>query len=164
MDRFFASDTHLGSLRTARQRGFSTVEEHDEAVISSLQSLPKRSKLWILGDVAMTLKTLSLFEEVSCAQKVLLLGNHDKFRASEYLRYFDDIIGPITYKKTWLTHQPMHPQELFGKPNIHGHIHAFGSTSNLHGSYFNVCWDFHRGAVVFEDIVQHFMLSGVKMS
>lgn len=36
----------------------------------------------------------------------------------------------------WLTHPPMHPAELRGKPNIHGHVHFATVPDN---DYINVC-------------------------
>lgn len=50
---WFTSDLHLGHEFIAKDRGFATVEEHDEAVIGSLQRIPADgSQLWILGDLS----------------------------------------------------------------------------------------------------------------
>jgi calcineurin-like phosphoesterase family protein len=44
------------------------------------------------------------------------------------------VAGIIKYKGFWLSHAPIHPEELRGKPNIHGHVH----TNTLNDSrYFN---------------------------
>lgn len=52
---WFTSDLHLGHEFIAKDRGFATVEEHDEAVLQSLRSIPTTGKvkpeLWILGDL-----------------------------------------------------------------------------------------------------------------
>ena len=36
---------------------------------------------------------------------------------------FDDVQGFVKYKDYWLSHCPIHPNELRGKYNLHGHVH-----------------------------------------
>ena len=153
MNRFFTSDLHIGHASVARLRNFNSIEEHDNAIIESLQKLPKKSKLWILGDIAWNEASLMRLREVSCKIKVAILGNHDTMLARTYLEVFDDIIGPVKYKKLWLSHHPIHPQEMYRcKGNVHGHIHMYGATPKLALPYYNVNWDFHKGGVPFEKI------------
>jgi calcineurin-like phosphoesterase family protein len=52
-----------------------------------------------------------------------VLGNHDIFPISEYQKYFTKIHGLTKYKGFWLSHAPIHSEELRGKINIHGHVH-----------------------------------------
>ena len=150
---YFTSDLHLGHSLAAKKRGFGSVEEHDKSVIKSLFVAKKRDKLFILGDIAMQKDRLALIAQLPCKNKVLLLGNHDKFHAMEYLAVFQDIIGPVTYKDYWLTHIPMHPQELYRRNgNLHGHIHKGGASPSLDLPYFNVNWDWHRRPVLYQEI------------
>jgi calcineurin-like phosphoesterase family protein len=55
--------------------------------------------------------------------KHLILGNHDEFTLETYKPYFNKIHGFVRYKGMWLSHAPIHPQELRGKVNVHGHNH-----------------------------------------
>lgn len=160
MDLYFTSDLHLGHAFAAEKRGFASQDDHDMAVLNSLCALPKHSKLWILGDIAWGLKELRLLEEVPCETMDAVLGNHDKLHISQYQLVFDNVHGARSYKSFWLTHIPIHPQEICHQHdmlgNIHGHIHKGASTDELPLPYFNVNWDFHRGPVRFDDIVKAF--------
>lgn len=92
--------------------------------------------------------------------KILILGNHDYLKASELLTVFDDIVGPMKYKGFWLSHHPIHQQELYNKPNIHGHTHnqrillGDGSPDKR---YFPVCPEHHKySPVSFESIKEFY--------
>lgn len=152
-DRYFTSDLHLGHPHAAKMRGFSSVAEHDEAVILSLLDLPARSKLWVLGDIAYNPQALALLHACPCTVKHAVLGNHDKMHTREYLKVFRSVEGAVRYKKLWLTHIPVHPQELYRcMGNVHGHIHKSGATKNLGMPYFNVNWDNWLRPVPYEEI------------
>lgn len=153
MKRFFTSDLHLGHRLAAEKRGFDTLDEHDAAVFDSLVQLPRRSKLWVLGDIAFSARGIEILKALPSTQVVAVLGNHDKLPASRCLDVFDDVHGALKYKGWWVTHIPIHPQEMYRcKGNIHGHIHKGAATPELPLPYFNVNWDFHRGPVAFEEI------------
>lgn len=131
---FFIGDTHFNeesiiSRYKNSRPGFDTIEEHDEHIINKISSTvyKKNDILWHLGDVAMgkdpdiLRKTIG---RINC-RKFLVLGNHDAFHISEYMKYFEKIYGFINYKKFWLSHVPIHPQEFYKKKlNIHGHLHG----------------------------------------
>ena len=55
-----------------------------------------------------------------------------------YAWAFDDVMGGFSYKGVWLTHIPIHPDELRGRPNIHGHTHNHIINDNR---YLNVCME-----------------------
>lgn len=129
---YFISDLHLGH-RTALEhtrgcpgafRGGSTVDEHDEWVIQQCLSVRpnKRTLWWILGDVCMEASKLDLLKRLP-GKKRLILGNHDKFETEDYLRYFEWVGGTVKSYGLWLSHVPMHPHELAGMLNVHGHCH-----------------------------------------
>lgn len=112
----------------ARYRGFETVEEHDEHIITTLQNtIHKRDKLYILGDVSWKKPHLYMLLEVP-GSKELIFGNHDYLPYQEYAKVFKKLHGFRDYKGWWLSHCPVISQEIRGKGNIHGHIHSTGST------------------------------------
>ena len=151
---FFTSDLHLGHRLAAEMRGFSSVAKHDDAVIESLQLLKKRDVLWVMGDVAMSHEGLLRFgAEVGCT-KNLIFGNHDQFPLEEYAREFTNLHGFRRYKQMWLSHCPIHPQEMYRcRANIHGHIHKGGDSPVLPFPYINVNWDFWQRPLPLEEIL-----------
>jgi len=156
--RWFTSDLHLGHRLTTKDRGFNTIKEHDEAVIASFCDLPRKGKLWILGDIGFRIESMELLRAIPCRNIVMVFGNHDTFDLGVYNKYFADIRGVQKYNKMWLSHIPVHPQELYRVVgNIHGHIHKCAATKPLEDKrYFNVNWDFHLGPVPFETIEEQF--------
>lgn len=126
---YFISDLHLSHrtiLAHCPQRGGRTVMAHDMWVIEQMLSVKpdeKRTLWWILGDVSMEVEALELLNKVP-GRKRLVLGNHDLFDTQVYLKYFESVHGMVKKYGMWLTHAPMHPDELRGKPNLHGHCHA----------------------------------------
>lgn len=153
MSVYFASDLHLGHLLASDMRGFNDIRDHDEAVIESLLKVDhKRAMIWILGDVAMSRSSLSLLGELKSNLK-MVRGNHDQFNIEEYQEYFSEIHGFLKYKNLWLSHCPIHPQEMYRcNANVHGHIHKNTNSPELPYPYINVNWDFHRGVVSLDDI------------
>lgn len=146
MSVFFVGDLHLGhrsiarygaGVPGARPRGVATnVVEHDAWVFRQMMSVnpSKRTLWWILGDVAMDPNSMELLNEVP-GHKRLILGNHDLFPTEEYLKCFEWLGGGIKKYGMWVTHMPLHPLELYGKPNIHGHTHY--DTINGDDRYLN---------------------------
>ncbi len=125
---YFISDLHFGHRNILNFAGTlregTNSREHDEALIVKWNSLVnKRDKVFVLGDVIFPPADLSLMDEMN-GRKVLIRGNHDdRFKTERYLEYFEEVYGILNYKGYWLTHAPIHPFELRGKKNIHGHVH-----------------------------------------
>ena len=147
---FFNSDLHLSHQRViefhesfrAKCMGVSTIQEHDEMILDLWNdTVKKRDVIYILGDVGYNLDRLKSLP----GNKKLLLGNHDVSHASKYLEIFDDIVGPIRYKKHWLNHIPPHETELWNRPVIHGHTHSKGIENEM---YINVSVEMTRGKPV----------------
>lgn len=153
MTVLFTSDLHLGHERAARNRGFASRDEHDDYVIETLRrQCNKRSLLWVLGDVAMWREKLALLDTIPGAKR-LVRGNHDLWSTDLYRQYFQEVHGFLRYKTWWLSHCPIHPQELYRcKLNVHGHIHANSLSPLLPMPYFNVNWDFWGRALKLEEI------------
>ena len=124
---FLIGCLHLGHENMATlHRGWPSSEEHDEHLIKCWNSVVhKRDTVYILGDVTMeTSKHYYKLAQLNGVKRVVL-GNHDLGRdVPELLKYVDSVSGMIHYKGFWLSHAPLHPQELtFVKGNIHAHVH-----------------------------------------
>lgn len=150
----FTSDLHLGHQLAARLRGFDSVEAHDLFIIETLKrQCDKRTVLWVLGDVAMRIDSLAMLSEVP-GRKRLVRGNHDNFDLDDYRKYFEDVHGFLRYKNMWLSHCPIHPQEMCRvKANVHGHIHENAQTKPIGFPYLDVNWDFHHRALSLDEVI-----------
>lgn len=124
----FIADLHLGhkgivGYSGPERGGVTTTDEHDQWIVDQWNSVcNKGDTIWILGDVCMDIEKLPLLAKMKGTKK-LILGNHDEFPLEEYAKYFDYIHGFEKYKGFWLSHAPIHPEELRGKINVHGHVH-----------------------------------------
>lgn len=137
----FIGDLHLGHRKIAsfvgQYRGnVTTTEEHDEWIIEQWNStVGKRDPVYIVGDVAFNKAGLEKVRRLR-GQKFLLPGNHDLYAASVYEEYGLKVIGFRKYRGFWLSHAPIHPAELRGCRNIHGHVHTRTIDDDR---YINVC-------------------------
>jgi calcineurin-like phosphoesterase family protein len=94
----------------------------------------------VLGDVIFKQgdweNTLDELSELP-GDKILVRGNHDDFfSAWDLLPIFQDVHGLLKYKGHWLSHAPIHPDELRGAKNLHGHVHGNSLKDNR---YYNCC-------------------------
>lgn len=139
-DVWFTSDWHFSHKSIATLRGFSSVEEHDNTIIDNINAVvTKKSKLFVEGDVVMNKKVLPILERINCKNMDLIFGNHDQASIHEYLKYFQKVHGFRRYKSFWLSHAPIHPQEMSRcRGGIHGHIHSNSDSNPLSLPYFNV--------------------------
>lgn len=125
-DSYFIGDGHFRHKNILQFRPeFKTVEEHDNTIIDNINAVcGKRDKLFFMGDWIFDEGALELIERIHCPHKHLLLGNHDDYRLiPKMYNQFDTISGDIKYKEFWLSHIPIHPEELRGKFNIYAHTH-----------------------------------------
>lgn len=147
---FFASDYHFNHaniLNFKKEDGsplrvFSNITEHDEYLIEQHNKrVNKNDKIYMLGDVTFSHTNLHLLDRMN-GEKVLIKGNHDKCKLSQYLPYFKDIRGSHQFDGVIMTHIPIHPESLarWGI-NIHGHLHSY-RVKDQYGRpdkrYFNV--------------------------
>lgn len=134
------SDLHLGHRNIPKYRPeFSTEEEHSNLIYENLASnVTKRDTLILLGDVAFTDEWLNKLNKIQVQQKILILGNHDteRLHIKKLVEVFDKIHSMLSYRGTWLSHAPIHPEELRRKFNIHGHTHKHVMPDTR---YLNVC-------------------------
>jgi calcineurin-like phosphoesterase family protein len=132
---WFISDTHFGHAKTCTEfkrvdgtplRPFASAEEMDEVMVERWNALvQEQDKVYHCGDAVITSRNLPILGRLN-GQKRLVRGNHDIFKAKEYLQYFKEINGVKVLEKydLVLTHIPMHTDEVarFGH-NVHGHLH-----------------------------------------
>lgn len=140
---WFTSDLHWGHKNVCRFRSqFSTELEHRLALKGNIQSLvKKRDVLWVLGDSVFTEDALQDIVDIECT-KFLVIGNHcaQHFDQKKLYSAFDKVYGITSKYKCWLTHAPIHPDELRGKFNVHGHCHDHLIDDPR---YVNICPEHH---------------------
>ncbi len=155
------SDLHLGHKNIHQLRKEVNSSEHntDRIVSDWLEAVTKRDRVYILGDAAFDDAGLSILHDLP-GDKILVRGNHDNYSLRMYQYTFKDVLGFVKYKKYWLSHCPIHPDELRGRVNLHGHVH-YANITDMNGDcdnrYFNVCpentWPiFGKCIVPFDEI------------
>lgn len=135
---YVISDLHFGHKNIHKFRlgeGFNSEEDHAEYIIERWNSvITKRDTVWVLGDACFTVDCLHRFKRMR-GSKNLVLGNHD-LDAKHFLPYFGKVCGLAKYRGAWLSHAPIHQDELRGRMNIHGHTHFVNIPDKR---YFNAC-------------------------
>lgn len=124
---YFLGDLHLDHKAICKYRtDFESVEQHNK-VIKELyhKKVTKRDKVFFMGDVAFSDEALEDLKNWK-GLKFLIVGNHDLdfHKMKDLCEVFEDVYGLLKYKEFWLSHAPIHPDELRGKVNIHGHVHS----------------------------------------
>lgn len=104
MTTFLTSDLHFGHrniIKIGKGRPFSTIEEHDKALIDNWNSVVKPGDLvYVLGDVSIETTVEEIRKPLSQlqGQKILILGNHDRKRIHNQLR--DENLWQAVYDYT----------------------------------------------------------------
>lgn len=131
---FLVSDTHFGHTGVCRftrsdgvtkLRPWTDPAEMDEAMVKAWnERVRPNDKVYHLGDVVINRKALNIMHRLN-GDKVLIRGNHDIFKLSDYTEHFRDVRGYHVMNGMILSHVPVHTESLgrFGT-NIHGHLHA----------------------------------------
>lgn len=140
---YHTSDWHLGHKNAYKWSGkFSSQEEREGNIIENYCSqINKRDHVYFHGDIAFTIENLAIIKKL-VGIKHLILGNHDTDDFSKgidianLILVFDTVHGIKERKQSWLSHSPIHEQELRGKINIHGHVHH---NTIDDPRYYNVC-------------------------
>jgi calcineurin-like phosphoesterase family protein len=154
---FLISDTHFGHAKFltfvkddgSLIREFSSVEEMDETMVANWNKVVnKNDQVYHLGDVSIARKDLKILERLN-GKKVLIRGNHDIFKITDYLPYFKDIRGSHKLDKTFiLSHYPLHTSTIpDGILNFHGHIHyrkVMLDDRNIDPKFYNLCVEHHN--------------------
>lgn len=121
---FFISDTHFGHENAIKFRvQFSSIKEHDEYIVNRWNStVGENDTVYHLGDFSFR-TTQEYIDKVRSRLNgsiKLVTGNHDTIIPKDV----EVLTGIYEYNKIWLSHAPIHPNELRGRVNIHGHVHA----------------------------------------
>ena len=130
---FLVSDTHFGHAGVCRflredgtkLRPWDSPEEMDEYMVEAWnKKVRPNDKVYHLGDVVINRRALKILALLN-GDKVLIRGNHDIFRDTEYRHYFREIRAYHVMNGMILSHIPIHSDSLgrFGT-NIHGHLHS----------------------------------------
>lgn len=145
MKTFLISDTHFGhaNILTFKNydgtpvRDFFSLEEMNETMVERWnKTVAPEDKVYHLGDVLFTKKWLDIIMPRLNGTKVLIKGNHDNLKLSQYQQYFKDVRAVWVLDKLVLSHIPIHPESLSRwKANVHGHLH---SNTLADPRYFNV--------------------------
>jgi calcineurin-like phosphoesterase family protein len=173
---FLVSDTHFGHAGVCKftrndgvtkLRPWTDPDEMDEFMVEAWnEKVRPNDKVYHLGDVVMNRKSLNIMRRLN-GDKVLIRGNHDIFRDTEYTKYFRELRAYHVMNGMILSHIPLHPESLgrFGV-NIHGHLHS--NRVMLNGEidirYHCVCVEQTDFApILFEDVIKRIELEGGKV-
>lgn len=168
---FLISDTHFGHENILKfkkedgsllREGFSSIQEHDEHLISCWNSVvSSKDKVYHLGDVGFKsfYKLEKIFQRLN-GTKILIKGNHDNFKLSQYSKLFKDVRACHRLDRYILTHIPIHTDSVNRwYANIHGHLHNQKIWVNVDGilmcdpRYINVaCEQINYTPIDFEEI------------
>lgn len=137
MSVYFTSDLHLGHVNICKFRSqFCSPKEHEEFIINDWdKTISKYDDVYVLGDACFNMESIAILKNLK-GRKFLIRGNHDECDSGAYLKAFNEIYGIKRYKNFWLSHAPIHPNELRGKINLHGHVH---NETIQDTRYFNCC-------------------------
>lgn len=130
---FLVSDTHFGHAGVCRflredgtkLRPWDNPEDMDEFMVKAWnERVRPNDKVYHLGDVVINRRSLKTLARLN-GDKVLIRGNHDIFRDTDYREYFRELRAYHVMNGCILSHIPVHEASLgrFGV-NIHGHLHA----------------------------------------
>lgn len=168
---FLVSDTHFGHAGVCRftcDDGFTKIrpwtdpDTMDKDMIEYWNDTVKPTdKVYHLGDVVINRKALAVMPKLH-GDKVLIKGNHDIFKLSDYLPHFRDIRGYHVMDGFILSHIPVHSESKGRfRGNIHGHLHT-NRVKTVDGIvdpwYHSVCveqTDFRP--ILFERVVERIM-------
>lgn len=134
---WFTSDQHFGhkNIIHLSHRPFKSIEQMDQWMIDEWNAcVASEDTIYHLGDFAYKNRTpLEEYCKALNGHKHLILGNHDKYKVKEYLKFFDtvqDILyvtseNPHEKHDFVLFHYPILSWRRRGKGAIHlyGHVH-----------------------------------------
>ena len=130
---FLCSDHHFShkallTFTTAdgsKVRDFDSVEQMDETMVENHNRVVSpKDKVYFLGDVAFSKANLAIVARLN-GEKILIKGNHDQEKLTEYQKYFKDVRGSHQFSGLLFTHITVHSDSL-GRwdANVHGHLHT----------------------------------------
>lgn len=139
-------------------RPFFNVDSMTDALMATLQKVPKDELILYGGDMAMGnyQKTVELIRQLP-GRKILIAGNHDLTRDGKCkLAREKDLFEAVVPFLTWLgyqgrlvvvSHYPILVPETYKNTpvlNYHGHLHEKTLPATLMIKYMNVGWDINQ--------------------
>lgn len=143
-NNYFIGDTHFchGGVSERFRTHFNSDAEHDDTIFENIMECAgKRNNIFLLGDIVFKQAGFwRIYEIAKNFQSVhYIMGNHDPRSVEVFCRQagLDNVhfYGVTKRYGLWLSHAPMHPQELYRGKSIHGHVHT---KTVPHSDYFNV--------------------------
>ncbi len=129
-ETWFISDTHFGHeniLEYEKEaRPFENIYFMNEAIIERWNAVVnEKDTVYHLGDFCFGKHNIELASHLK-GKKRLVLGNHDTYKNSNYLQYFEKLYGVKFWEQCVLSHMPVHPLQLGRRwfLNVHGHLHS----------------------------------------
>ena len=177
---FLTSDTHFGHKNICKftnydgspVRPWDDADEMDEEMVKRWnETVQPNDKVYHLGDVVINRKSLAILDRLN-GDKVLIKGNHDIFKLTDYTKYFRDVRAYHVMNGMILSHIPVSKGSIarFGT-NIHGHTHGNRVMKTvgiwpfkkkvIDPDYFCVCveqTDFRP--ILFEDAIKRIKAQG----
>jgi calcineurin-like phosphoesterase family protein len=137
MEFFFTSDTHFGHKNVIKydNRPFSSIEEHDEALIANWNSaVTKKDKVFLVGDFSLTSQAYSkvVLSRLN-GQIHLIRGNHDRKLPKDVLSKFSRVDSafywrlPSSDQGIYMHHYSCRSWDGSGRRkswHIFGHVHG----------------------------------------
>lgn len=132
MNVFVTADTHFGHAGVCKflrkdgtkLRPWDDENEMTEDMVTRWNKVVRPTdKVYHLGDVVIARKALAVLSRLN-GDKVLIKGNHDIFKLSDYTKYFRDVRAYHVMDRMLFSHIPVHPDSK-GRftANVHGHTH-----------------------------------------
>ena len=151
MSVFFIGCPHIGHRNINKYRPFVSSTQQNTRLIHEewTSRVNKKDIVYVMGDVAFDQNSLDIIGALP-GRKILIKGNHDDYLSTNaHAAVFEEIHGIIKYKKLWLSHCPIHPDEIRKcKGVVHAHVHQNSiMRRNWYGRrvldkrYLNVCVD-----------------------
>jgi calcineurin-like phosphoesterase family protein len=129
-ETWFISDTHFGHKNILEyekeSRPFNSVEEMNNAIVDRWNGVVSDSDtVYHLGDFAFGRHNIDIAQSLK-GKKMLIMGNHDTYPTSAYLKYFVKLYGSTYFHRCILSHIPVHDNSLGARwlLNVHGHLHS----------------------------------------
>jgi len=166
-DVYFWSDTHFGHkglINYGFRKGFTTIEEHDEALIERYNSrVSKSDRVYLLGDISFYSKTntIALMKRLN-GRKFIVWGNHDhslksavKSEPSIIEQSYDYKEITVGEQRLVLFHFPILSWHQVGKGSWHLHGHSHNNLPPSEMAMLDVGVDaFPKGPASYDEITE----------